>query len=169
MKLGSKNLLLLGTMVAAGLFTTPTLAQNPKKANFSMNQAKPSLVIYKTRKDYKNLVPITLSDDKKTIVSYPDPKDIFEQAEPEVLKNGYLIDNIGGINPNTAFLKISYAKYKKLKKAPTMCQLKRWIKDKNPIVELYNCGPRTNYQQPVEMINKIIESGEMDRKFEKIK
>lgn len=35
----------------------------------------PQALIYKTKKDYTNLVPVLLSDDKTEIVSYPNPRD----------------------------------------------------------------------------------------------
>jgi hypothetical protein len=38
--------------------------------------AQPHLLVYKTKGDYKNYVPVMLSDDKSRIISYPDPKDI---------------------------------------------------------------------------------------------
>ena len=66
--------------------------------------AQARVVIYKTAKDYRNNVPVTLSDDKTTIVSYPHPTDLVlgeGLALPASLHNGYLLDN-RGINRNVA-------------------------------------------------------------------
>src|SRR2546423_15562709 len=72
----------------------------------------PPVLVYKTKTDYTNYVPVILSDDKTRIISYPDPKDIQNSA-PVKLKNGYLLDN-RGISKNAAFLNWTYAKYSKL-------------------------------------------------------
>lgn len=61
------------------------------------------VIVYKTKSDYFNLVPVVLSDDKSKIISYPSPTDINSSLLPTKLKNGYLIDN-KGIQPNVAFL-----------------------------------------------------------------
>src|ERR1044071_4992028 len=71
----------------------------------------PPAIVYKTKADYSNYVPVILSEDKSKIVSYPDPKDV-QSAAPVKLKNGYLLDN-RGINKNVAFLRWTYEEYKK--------------------------------------------------------
>ncbi|MDD4214166.1 MAG: hypothetical protein PHR81_05090, partial [Bacteroidales bacterium] len=43
--------------------------------------ARPLVIIYKTKNDYYEKVPVTLSADKESIVSYPDIMDVFYQGE----------------------------------------------------------------------------------------
>jgi hypothetical protein len=120
----------------------------------------PQTVIYKTKKDYKKFVPITLSDDKSKITSYPHPKDIFykgELAYPTELKNGYLLDN-RGINNNVAFLNITYEDYSKLEKVPLLEELYKMILDKDPLSEIYNCGNRYTFKNEISDLNKLIEN-----------
>src|ERR1017187_6426884 len=65
----------------------------------------PHVVVYKTKANYNNLVPVELTDDKTKIVSYPDPKDVKTEngySLPSSLNNGYLLDN-RGIGKNAAF------------------------------------------------------------------
>jgi len=55
--------------------------------------AGPSVIIYKTSEDYFDKVPVTLSEDKSNVVSYPGIKDIYYQGEfsyPTRLNNGFL-------------------------------------------------------------------------------
>lgn len=118
-------------------------------------------IVYKTTKDYSKLVPIILTPDKKDIVSYPAPTDIYyngKLAYPTPLTEGYWLDN-RGINEHVAFTSYSYETYSKLKKAPTKAELMQHIVDKNPLVDIVNCGARANYKNDVEELNKLIKSG----------
>lgn len=120
----------------------------------------PQTIIYKTRGDYRKLVPVTLSDDKSKIISYPHPGDVYykdQLATPVELKGGYLLDNMG-INSNVAFLGISYDEYSKLQEAPAVDELLRMITDKEPLTEIYNCGNRYTFKNEVSDLNKLIES-----------
>ncbi len=120
--------------------------------------AGPTTFIYKTKGDYNKLVPVTLSDDKTKISSYPHPKDIYYNdalALPTQLKDGYLLDN-RGINANVAFLNITYEEYSKLDKTPSVDELFEMIIDDNPLTELYNCGNRYQYKDEVAELNSFI-------------
>ncbi|MFK5857473.1 MAG: hypothetical protein QM503_15190 [Bacteroidota bacterium] len=122
------------------------------------HSAGPTTFIYKTVGDYINLVPITLSDDKTKILSYPHPKDVYYKgklAVPTQLEDGYLLDN-RGISANVAFLNITYEEYSKLDKAPSTDELFEMIVDKNPLTDLYNCGNRYQYKDEVIELNIII-------------
>jgi hypothetical protein len=119
----------------------------------------PHLLVYKTKKDYRQLVPVLLSDDRKSIVSYPDPSDIKAQgttAIPTQLKSGYLIDN-RGIGENVAFLKMSYKEYAKLKSVPTVEKLYGMIKDKDPLIMLCDCGLKRTFKNPKAEVNAMID------------
>lgn len=118
----------------------------------------PAAIVYKTRSDYAKYVPVTLSDDKTKIVSYPAPQDVFYQgklAVPTELCHGYQLDN-RGIMPNSAFLKITYEEYSKLKEAPSSDELYKQIIDKSPFTEMYDLGLRSQYKDEKKDIEKII-------------
>jgi hypothetical protein len=120
----------------------------------------PQTFIYKTKQDYNKYVPVTLSDDKSEIVSYPHPKDVFyngELAYPTELKDGYLLDN-RGINGNVAFLDITYEDYSKLEKTPSSEELLSMILDKSPLAEMYNCGNRFTFKNGIADLNKLIKN-----------
>ncbi|MDD2631159.1 MAG: hypothetical protein PHX39_00725 [Bacteroidales bacterium] len=124
----------------------------------------PQTFIYKTKHDYTKFVPILLSDDKSEIVSYPHPRDVFykgDLAYPTELKGGYLLDN-RGINSNVAFLNITYEDYSKLESAPPLEELEAMILDKNPLVEMYNCGNRFTFKNGASDLNKLIENNGLE-------
>src|SRR5271166_2869627 len=82
----------------------------------------PHVLVYKTKTDYNNLVPIILSEDKTIIVSYPDPSDIkvgSVYSLPTPLHQGYLIDN-RGIGKNATFINKTYLDYSKLTELPSL-------------------------------------------------
>jgi hypothetical protein len=130
----------------------------------SANMRLPTLV-YKTSKNYNNLVPILLSDDKTEIIMYPAPSDLYYNgslALPAELKQGYLLDN-RGINKNVAFINITYQDYSRLEKVPSLKELYSMIIDKDPILELYNCGKRDSFTDIVDELNMIIKKGELKK------
>jgi hypothetical protein len=119
----------------------------------------PPTMVYKTRKDYRMLVPVILSEDKTTIVSYPHPSDIKTgsgYATPTALNGGYLLDN-RGINENVAFLKLTYEEYAALKEAPAPDELYAMILDDDPLTELCNCGNRSAFADVITRLNQIID------------
>ena len=130
----------------------------------------PSTIIYKTRKDYSKNVPVTLSEDKSKIVSYPAPQDLFFKgslAYPTPLAKGYLLDN-RGVSPNTAFLSLTFEQYAKLSVAPTTDDLYKMIIDKDPITAMYNLGSRYKYKDAVKEIDSLIEHHKL-KEFERLK
>jgi hypothetical protein len=127
-------------------------------------------IIYRTKKDYSKLIPVTLNADKTKIISYPSPGDIIYQgrkAIPVKLKDGYWLDN-RGINAHTAFLKITYDDYSKLASAPSLNDMMDMIEDKDPILEIYSLGTRARFKDEKKEMNGIIERGEL-KKFKKLK
>jgi hypothetical protein len=127
--------------------------------------AGPQTLVYKTRKDYGNNVPVLLSDDKTKIVSYPDPKDFNAQngfPKPAKLKKGYLLDN-RGIGINVAYLKLTYVQYAALPKLPSQEELMKMIIDKDPLTELINCGNRYAFNDVVNDLNVLIQSGQLKK------
>lgn len=130
----------------------------------------PKIIVYKTKKDYRNFVPVNLSEDRKSIESYPDIKDVFlngELAYPTQLHKDFLLDN-RGINANTAFLKYTYEEYSKLSKTPTGKELMDLILDDNPISEMYSYNKFSARETLQKELNELIDSGNFSS-FTKIK
>ncbi|NDW17714.1 hypothetical protein D0T53_02135 [Dysgonomonas sp. 216] len=119
----------------------------------------PQAIVYKTRKDYSDLVPVTMDETKNQIISYPAPSDIYyngKLAKPIPLKKGYLLDN-RGINLNTAFLSYTYEEYSKLSEAPSMEDMLSKIVDKSPLTDLIDCGKRSAYTNEINELNALID------------
>ncbi len=130
----------------------------------------PKAVIYQTVKDYSQLVPIQLSDDKKTIESYPDVTDVYYNgmlAYPGQLHKGYWLDN-RGIGKNVAFIKLTYEEYSKLPATPSAEELMNMIIDDQPLISMYSCGLRTSYKDIEKELNTKIDKGDYSA-FTKIK
>lgn len=116
------------------------------------------ILVYKTKKDYNNLVPILLNDDKTQIISFPDPKDVKVGGNfllPTSLQKSYLLDN-KGIGKNVAFLKYTYEEYSNLQTLPTLNQLYNNIIDKTPLIELCDCGDKSKYEDLEKQLNEFI-------------
>ncbi|MCF8373655.1 MAG: hypothetical protein K9H64_18685 [Bacteroidales bacterium] len=122
--------------------------------------AGPPITIYKTKKDYSQFVAVSLSDDKRKIVSYPHPADVFYKgklAYPTNLVKGYLLDNLG-INVNVAYLSLTLEQYSKYKEIPSLEALYNLIIDKNPLTEYYFCGNRLTLKDEIVDLNMLINS-----------
>lgn len=118
----------------------------------------PPALVYKTRADYDNLVPVIMNDEKTIIVSYPHPNDLKSSQgnpAPVKLKKGYLLDK-KGIGKNVAFLKMTYEEFAKLAEPPSMEELEKLILDRDPLVELCDCGNITRFTDPVNQLNDYI-------------
>lgn len=133
--------------------------------------ALPHVVIYKTTKNYSQNVPVILLKDKMQIVSYPHPSDLYYNGKfalPEVLHNGYLLDN-RGINKNVAFLKYTYKEYSKFTDAPTLDELFKNIIDKEPLIELWDCGKQANFTDLQKQLNEMIDKNQLIEKCKRVK
>ena len=133
--------------------------------------ASPKVFIYKMKKDYSQNVPVILSSDKKTIVSYPHPRDLYTNGKlalPTKLNDGYWLDN-RGINENVAFLSYTYEEYSSFSEVPSISELYKRIIDKNPIKEMWDCGRRHQFRDPVSDLNEAIANGELSQRFQKVK
>jgi hypothetical protein len=124
--------------------------------------AQAPCIIYKTRSDYSKNVPVTLSKDKSTIVSYPDIKDIYYDGKlsyPVELEQGFLLDN-RGIGPDVAFLGYTYEEYSKLLQTPSTGEMMKRLLDADPLLEMYSCGSRSEYKDIVNELNRKIKTGD---------
>ncbi len=123
----------------------------------------PPCIVYKTRSDYSMYVPVMMSADKSKIESYPDIRDIYYEGKfalPTLLENGYLLDN-RGIGPQVAFLWYTYEDYSKLSHTPTVEDLMTGLQDRDPLVEMYQCGQRSQYTNIEQELNDLIKSGKL--------
>jgi hypothetical protein len=119
----------------------------------------PKATIYKTNGDYNNNVPITLSADGKSVVSYPAPSDISSTSTPVALKDGYLLDR-RGINENSAFTRYTYSEYAALQQAPSTEELLKAVIPGAKVTEIVKL-PITLSQAENDMtaVNGYITSG----------
>jgi hypothetical protein len=148
----------------------PLSAPSDTKTANANNPGPPALV-YKTRADYDKLVPVIMNDAKTVIVSYPHPNDVKNSQGyllPVQLKKGYLLDK-KGIGKNVAFLNITYEEYAKLSEPPSMEQLEKLIVDKDPLVELCDCGNITRFTDPVNQLNDYIKRHSLSERCKTIK
>jgi len=117
-------------------------------------QAMPPVIIYKTKSDYNRYVPVSLTPDKKTLLSYPAVQDVYYQgalAMPTQLLNGYLLDN-RGIDTNSVFLNYTYETYSALTQTPLPEELLKNILADDPIEVLYSC----NCGRDTALLNEMI-------------
>ncbi|MBX2984811.1 MAG: hypothetical protein LC109_13735 [Bacteroidia bacterium] len=131
----------------------------------------PPAFIYKTKKDYGNMVPVLMNDDKTEIVSYPHPTDLYPADMlllPTPLNNGYILDN-KGINKNVAFLNITYQEYAKLTEPPTLEEMKGMLLDINPLTELCDCGNKNAFDNIEKQLNELIDAKQLRTKCKVIK
>ncbi|HOS15405.1 MAG TPA: hypothetical protein PKX15_00040 [Bacteroidales bacterium] len=139
------------------LFTSLCIPEK-KHSKPDNEMAIPPVIIYKTKKNYNKNVAVILSDDKSTILSYPDPKDVYRNGNycyPTLLKKGYLLDN-RGINKNVAFLSITYEEYAALKNPPSIDEMKKMIIDDNPLKCLFQCEKPIPNKNSIDELNLII-------------
>jgi hypothetical protein len=143
--------------------TTPAVSQ-------SIAVTGPDAIIYKTKADYSQLVPVIMNEEKTDIVSFPAPQDLRYKGKPAIpgrLAEDYYLDN-RGINENVAFLNITYEEYMNLAKTPSVEELKKQIIDTDPLIVMYNCGKRQLYKNEIEELNKLITEGDFGN-FQQLK
>jgi len=154
----------LGALSGCGSTKKPVLLVQSPMENPTLSsgiKSSPSTLVYKTRGDYFQRVPVTMNAAKDRILAYPDPVDVRlgdRLAVPTRLAKGYLLDN-RGIGPNTAFLTYTYQNYAALSKVPSLSQLMDSLLDRNPLTELWDCGPRTLYKKEEDELNALMENG----------
>ena len=116
------------------------------------------VIVYKTIRDFSDYVPVIMNREKTAIVSYPDRTDISTNQKPSALNKGYLLDN-RGINENVVYIKLTYEAYRNLNKNPDLDELNSLILEKYPLLELYYCNNRNNYQNLIPELNNLIDNG----------
>jgi hypothetical protein len=155
--------ILLGGALLASCSAAKKSGANQNDGN--MGISSPPAVVYKTKKDYAKNVPVTLSEDGSSVVSYPAQSDIRKGdsfAYPTELSEGYLLDN-RGISPNTAFLRFTYEDYYNMDNIPTAERLMDYIMDDAPFSEYYEVGLRGDYENIEKAMNEIIEGNKLKK------
>ena len=141
------------------LFVLMLFFASTADAQVNATHARAHLLVYKTRADYNDKVPVALSDNGKKIASYPDPVDIRaigDGALPVVLHKGYLLSRYG-VGKHIAFLKLTLAQYAALKAAPTPEDIYKLILTRSPLTELYDCGIANDPDSVIKDLNRIID------------
>lgn len=130
-----------------------------QKRELDFSGGMPALV-YKTKADYNRNVAVMLSEDDSFVQGYPQPKDLFASSLPTYpteLSEGYLLDN-QGITPKVAFLNITYSEYSQLPEAPSQQEMMAMIIDRDPLVEVYDCGNRFQFGDAQKELTALIEN-----------
>jgi hypothetical protein len=158
-------------MMKLGIALAAVVVCNTQMASAQTKKAAalPHVLVYKTKANYRNLVPVELSADKNEVVSYPAPTDIKTGSGfplPVSLHKGYLLDK-RGVGTNSAFLKLTYQEYSRLKTVPSPDELLKLVVDKDPITELCDCGTRGKYT--TAQLNELIDKKQLKKKCKVIK
>lgn len=168
-------LFFLSLLAACSVKKTASVSENIRRPDCGLpvyvsenemnNRDLNRLVVYKTRKDYSNLVPIQLSQDKQTIISYPAKEDLVRvgNKNAQKLENGFLIDLIG-VTQNTVFTNFDLDQYQQVA-TPTIEEFKKNIIELDPFIEMYQCERKFTQNE----INKFIIDNTISEKCLKIK
>ena len=148
---------------------TPAAPAKPQNNTAPAAAAVPSppTYIYKTRNDYSQNVFVGYANNRITF--FPAPTDLYTNgklATPTPLRDGYWLDN-RGISPNIAFLSYTYEEYAKMQNVPN--DLYQRILDKDPLLEMWDCGPRHTYSDAAKELNKIIQDNQLDTRCTRVK
>ncbi len=122
---------------------------------------KKGAVIYKTKADYSQKVPVSLNRSGTNIAGFPSPYDLGE-IRPLKLDKGYFY-YANGINSKTAFLDINYDDYKQLKEKLNLDYLETLLIKEQVFTEMYFC-PNIPANPTKEALNKKIHSDFKDCK-----
>ncbi len=169
-QINNKIICFIGLPLLAILFVHCSSA--PKESNNPHIQKgiTKRVIIYKTKFNYYNFVPVTMNKEKTEIMSYPAKEDLVLDSMftlPIPLEGAFMLDK-RGINSQSAFLNLPYLEYYLMKEIPRVDSLMTMIKDSDPFEEIYDCGSATDYSDLVKELNqKIIEKD--FSKFKKIK
>lgn len=129
----------------------------------SRKPAKPFAVIYQTNGDYDNNVTVVYNSETKEFISFPDPTDVWPDAGPMKLADGWLLDRRGGIGPDTRFLKWTYAQYHDLKAVPSLEDLREAILPEAKVTRALRLDFTTvDAQRDTAKINSLIRTGDIE-------
>lgn len=135
-----------------------------------------SVSVYKTTGNYKNKAFVILTDDKKSIAGF---YDYINPDFPIRLKDGYYLHC--GMHSNAGFLSITPKDYNEniLNYMQTVDVLNEMVIDTDPFVEYYFADNNENLYNHdsvynntglnITYINQLIEEGNLEKEFGKIK
>lgn len=136
--------------------TTVTIDKPLSVTGWNSTKTFPKAVIYKTNGDFAENVPVVLSADRKTIISFPAPSDI-KNLRPVRLASGFLLDT-KGVSPNTAFTRYTYSEYAALPKAPDISRLRNAIIPGAMVTEIVELPYRVG-EATAQECDSLINSG----------
>lgn len=103
---------------------TATIAAPPQAILAGPVRAMPRAVIYRTNGNWNNNVTVNVDPATGQLISYPATTDVDAESAPLVLRDGWLLDRRGGVNPSTTrFLRYTYARYHGLAQTPSLQQI----------------------------------------------
>lgn len=119
----------------------------------------PRAQVYRTNGDYAHNVPIQISANGKSVISFPDPSDISASSMPYPLADGWFLDR-RGVSDNTRFTRYTYAQYMTFKEPPSISELLSSVIPESRITEMYAL-PCTTQEALADTaaVNSIIRSG----------
>lgn len=145
------------------------------------NLNKPNLRIYNLKGDYINNVCVGLTEDKSSILVYPDPSSNCGDPEesPFKMKAGYYLDHCCNYGINSAYLSIKKSEYKDIYPI-SKDSMYNLILDADPYVEYYidendvlgiKEPPDTTHYFTLDtaLLNEIITNNELAKYFTKLK
>ena len=137
------------------------LAAHVNHADITHFRPDSVLLIYKTRADYSQFVPVRMNAQRTEIIEVPHPSDFIHRgrlAFPVALNQGYWIDN-QGITPDVAYLRFTIENYSKLDEPLSVEIMSRYILDAYPFLEMYQCGYRNEYKDIFREVNVLVARG----------
>ncbi len=129
------------------------------------------LMVYRTKQDVHDKVPVGLSADGRHIISYPSPQDLRVDGtllQPTPLGATHWLDN-KGIGLRTGFLRMTYAEYAALSEAPAIAEMEAQLLDRDPFVELCDCGTRGSMADPVKELGQLVRKGRLRERCKVLK
>jgi hypothetical protein len=100
--------------------------------------AREPVVVFKTKKDYRDHVSVQLSANGKTNTAYPGSSDVLAQ-KPIELADGYLLKRMIG----DAYLSLTIDEYADTANSYRVDDLFALVVDREPYLEKYDCSACT--------------------------
>jgi hypothetical protein len=140
----------------------PTKESMNKQAEQPLSVPGPAAIIYKTSGVVSDHVFVIMNPEHTAIESYPDIRDVKVNGNftyPTPLHQGYYLDN-RGITANAVFLTLTYAEYAALPSTPVPSELMKYLMQNVTVTQMYRCGLRSAYGDPVNELNLRIDAGD---------
>jgi hypothetical protein len=119
-------------------------------------EATAPVVVYKTKKDYRDYMTVQLSADGQTVTAFPAPSDVPGQ-KPVQLADGYLLKRMVG----DAYLSVTIDDYANASRHYSSDELFKLVIDRDPYLEKYDCSGYTDTD--TASINNLIRRGDLKK------